>query len=219
MTGIDVKGRFPDATMNGEGIPPDFDRMPAGLRAACRDAIDRIVREKEKKQRILVAIDGPCASGKSTLAGILARVFGAGTVHTDDFVIPHWLKTPERLQVPGGNLDDQRLIGEVLEPWKREEYIIYQRYDCHDRRYVPADPIPRGDMLILEGSCALLPSLRVYADVRLFMTAPWEIRKERLIKRESPESFERFTDMWIPLENAYFEAYGLPDGECAVIMG
>ena len=51
MTGIDVKGRFPDATMNGEGIPPDFDGMPAGLRAACRDAIDRIVREKRKEAK------------------------------------------------------------------------------------------------------------------------------------------------------------------------
>ncbi len=212
MTEKGLKGSFPDAAMNGGG-------MPAGLRAAGRDAIDRIVREKEKKQRILVAIDGPCASGKSTLAGVLAGLFGAGTVHTDDFVIPHWLKTPERLQAPGGNLDDQRLIGEVLEPWKRGEDIIYQRYDCHGRRYVPADPLPRADMLILEGSFALLPSLRVYADVRLFLTAPWEKRKARLIKRESPESYKRFTDMWIPLENAYFEAYGLPDGDCIVIRG
>ena len=219
MTDKEMKGAFPGAVMTGEGQEID----PAGnvfpLRARCPDAFDRIIGEKERKKRILVAIDGPCASGKTTLALALAGAFGAGVVHTDDFVIPHWMKTPDRLQIPGGNLEDERLIGEVLEPWKKGESGIYRRYDCHDGRYVPAGQIPGGDVFILEGSYALLPSVRRYADVPLFVTAPLDVREERLKKRESQGSFKRFMDLWIPLENAYFDACGLPDGDCTVIMG
>ena len=201
----------------GERTKQGFPEMPSMLRTACGEALDRISREMEKKQRIVVAIDGPCASGKTTLAGFLADVFGAGVVHTDDFVIPHRLKTPERLSIPGGNMDDGRLIEEVLNPWKTGNDASYRRYDCHDRRYVSAEPLRAGDMLILEGSYALLPSIRRFADVSLFLTVPWEVREERLKRRESPGSFKLFMDLWIPLENAYFVFFGLPDGDCTVI--
>ena len=219
MTGKGLKENFPDIAMNRGGITEELKGMTDALRTSCGEAVDRINREREKKKRILVSVDGPCASGKTTLAGVLAGLFGAGVVHTDDFVLPHWRKTPERLRIPGGNLDDERLIGEVLEPWKKGEKIIYSRYDCHGGRFIPADPIFDAEVLFLEGSYALLPSVRRYTDVPLFVTAPWEVRRERLKKRESPESYKRFMDLWIPLENVYFEAYSLPDGTCTVICG
>ena len=71
--------------------------------------------------------------------------------------------------------------------------------------------------LILEGSYCNLPALRAYADLRLFVVTPEEIRNERLQKRESPESLLRFREKWIPLENAYFQAYGLPDEGCVPV--
>ncbi len=215
MTGKDLKDNSPDAAMFREGIQS----VLKGMTVSCGEAVDRIIWEKEKKKRILVSVDGPCASGKTTLTGVLAGLFSAEVAHTDDFVIPHWMKTPERLRIPGGNLDDERLVREVLEPWKKGENIIYSKYDCHGGRYVPADPISDAEVLFLEGSYALLPSVRRYADVPLFVTAPWGVRRERLKKRENPESFKRFMDLWIPLENVYFEAYSLPDGDCTVICG
>ena len=33
----------------------------------------------------------------------LAEALGAAVVHTDDFVVPHAMKTKERLAIPGGN--------------------------------------------------------------------------------------------------------------------
>ena len=50
-----------------------------------------------QKPRCLIAIDGRCASGKSTLAALLARILNAPVVHMDDFYTPHAQKTPERL--------------------------------------------------------------------------------------------------------------------------
>ena len=150
----------------------------------------------EPDPRYLITIDGPCASGKTTLADKLAGIFGAAVVHTDDYVIPHAQKTPERLAIPGGNCDVDRLTEEVVAPWKRGDAV-----------------------LIRKGSYCNLPAIRQYADLRLFMNTPWEIRKERLEKRESAPYLQMFFDRWIPLENHYFEAYGLPDRECIVLYG
>jgi uridine kinase len=84
---------------------------------------------------------------------------------------------------------------------------------------LPAEKLPDCRLLILEGSYCNLPAIRQYADLRLFMNTPWEIRKERLEKRESAPYLQMFFDRWIPLENHYFEAYGLPDRECIVLYG
>ena len=53
---------------------------------------------------LLITIDGPCASGKTTLAGKLSAALSCDVLHTDDFVVPHARKTAERLSVPGGTV-------------------------------------------------------------------------------------------------------------------
>ena len=171
----------------------------------------------ENRKRLMVTIDGPCASGKTTLAETLASVYGAAVVHTDDFVIPHAQKTAERLAVPGGNCDSDRLLEEVVVPWKHGDPVIYRRYDCRNDRLRPEESLPECRILILEGSYCNLPAIREHADLRLFVTASWDTRKERLVRRESALSLQMFYDRWIPLEDQYFQAFGLPDGECIVL--
>ena len=89
-----------------------------------RDAV-RKIREMD---RPLITIDGPCASGKTTLASRLAEMLDAAVIHTDEFVIPHALKTEERLAVPGGNCDSGRLVREVCAPWRAGLPILFSRY-------------------------------------------------------------------------------------------
>ena len=185
----------------------------------CMDTIRRIAEGQQHTKRLLVTIDGPCATGKTTLAGKLAGIFGAAVVHTDDYVIPHAQKTPERLAVPGGNCDAERLAGEVAAPWKRGEPVLYRRYDCRYDCLLPEEKLPDCGMLILEGSYCNLPAIREHADIRVFVNAPWETRKERLKRRESPQSLQMFYNRWIPLEDRYFEAYGLPDEGCIIPGG
>lgn len=168
----------------------------------------------------LVTIDGPCASGKTTLAGELAETLGASVIHTDDFVIPHTRKTPEQLSLPGGNCDEERLLAEVLRPWKAGGPVRYRRYDFRNDRLREEEGIsPDRRILILEGSYSNMPGIRKLADVRIFTDIPPEVREQRLQKRESAESLKRFHALWIPLENAYFEAFGLPDPECILWRG
>ena len=181
-------------------------------------ALCELIRERIRGlDRPLVTIDGPCASGKTTLAGELAETLGASVIHTDDFVIPHEEKTPERLAVPGGNCDAARLVREIAAPWKRGGPVVYRRYDFRAGRLLPPETLPDARILILEGSYCNLPEIRRYADVRLFLRASWETRETRLRGRESAASMQRFLDLWIPLEDRYFAAYGLPDPGCLVL--
>lgn len=190
-------------------IPADW--MP------CMEAICRIFREKTG--RCLATIDGPCASGKTTLAAKLAELFDAAVLHTDDFVVPHRYKTPDRLAIPGGNCDWERLTEETLIPWKNGGPLRSRRYAFREDRMLDWETAENDDMLILEGSYCNLPAIRALADLRIYMDTPWEERKKRLEKRESPQSLMGFYTRWIPLENAYFTAYSLPDAGCIVIRG
>ena len=134
-------------------------------------------------------------------------------------MIPHAQKTPERLAVPGGNCDAERLVQEVAAPWKRGEPVRFRKYDCHLDQLLPEEKLPECGMLILEGSYSNLPDIRACADLCLYVNTPEEVRLARLRERESPESLLRFQKRWIPLENAYFEKYGIPDQQCVVVDG
>lgn len=183
----------------------------------------KLLREIMRKIRMtdlpLVTIDGPCASGKTTLAAQLEEMLPAAVVHTDDYVVPHALKTAERLAVPGGNCDAERLLREVVIPWKQRFPVRVRRYDCKADLLLPEEILPDRDVLILEGSYCNLPQIRQEADFRIFVEIPRQVQEERLRERETPESLKRFYDRWIPLEEAYFAAFGLPDAGCFAVSG
>lgn len=183
----------------------------------CLKALRRIAEKGADRPRLLITLDGPCASGKTTMARKLAQVLQGEVAHTDDYVIPHTRKTPERLAVPGGNCDAERLIREIVIPFKNGRPVSCRKYDCANDILLPEEQLPDSPVLILEGSYCNLPDIRKYADVRLFLDAPWNIREARLLARESAASMRQFLDRWIPLENAYFKAYHLPDEEVELI--
>ena len=185
----------------------------------CMQAVRHIAEKDAGLKRLLITLDGPCASGKTTLARQLARVFQGEVVHTDDYVIPHAQKTPERLAVPGGNCDAERQAQQVVIPFKEGLPVRYRRYDCMSDALLPEEQLPDSRVLILEGSYCNLPILREHADVCLFLDTPWDVRNARLLARESARSLQQFYDRWIPLENAYFDAYRLPDENHVVIHG
>ena len=56
---------------------------PVGMEAAVR-RIEMLLAEQE---HVFIAIDGPCASGKTTLARNLNERFGGNVLHMDDFFL------------------------------------------------------------------------------------------------------------------------------------
>ena len=169
------------------------------------------------RDHLLVGIDGCCGSGKTTLARTLAGLLSAPVVHMDDFYTPHARKTPERLSRPGGNADTERFLEEVLTPYIKTHHTVYRPYDCF--RDCLSDPVelPDSHLVIIEGSYCLHPSLGQPYDLRFFLRIPPEAQQERILRRNGAEKLKVFLNRWIPLEEAYFSAFSLPDKDCITI--
>ena len=80
---------------------------------------------------VRLAIEGGSASGKTTLGKILAERYDCTVFHMDDFFLRPEQRTSERLHQPGGNVDYERFLTEVLRPLHDGQAVTYRPYDCH----------------------------------------------------------------------------------------
>ena len=174
--------------------------------------LSRIKELTENKRRVTVAIDGRCASGKSTLADALSERLGCAVFHTDDFFLRPEQRTPERLATPGGNVDRERLLDEVVLPLERgEETVAHRSYDCKTGTMTPPVETKVGPVAIVEGSYSCHPDLWDHYDLRVFLTVPTEEQMRRITAREGEAAAETFRTKWIPLEEEYFKAYRISE--------
>ena len=167
--------------------------------------------------RVLAALDGRCASGKSTLGALLAEVYGAALFHMDDFFLRPEQRTPERLAEPGGNVDRERFAAEVLAPLKAGIPFTYRPYDCTAKALAAPVAAKPAAVTVVEGSYALHPELRDAYDVRIFLTVGPETQMRRIRARSGEALAARFVAEWIPMEERYFSALRVPECCHAVI--
>ena len=175
--------------------------------------MERISALLENQERVLVVIDGPCASGKTTLAGAISDFFDCNVIHMDDFFLRPEQRTPERLSEPGGNFDRERFREEVMNPLIRFEEFSYRPYLCSKGKL--GDPIfvPRKKLYVIEGSYSHHPFIgNLSFGLKVFLTVSPEEQKRRLAARD-PDKLERFLSEWIPMEEAYFQKFRIK--ECA----
>lgn len=166
-------------------------------------SIDLLLKEQSF---VRVAIDGPCASGKSTLGQMLSQLYQCPLISMDDFFLRPEQRSKARLSEPGGNVDYQRFDQEVLVPLCQHTEFSYRPWSCHLQAFSTPRKIPVSPLTIVEGSYSLRPDLRDRYHLRIWVEATPEIRQERLLKRDGPEMLERFRSVWIPLENHYFSS-------------
>ncbi|MBE5768141.1 MAG: hypothetical protein E7333_00925 [Clostridiales bacterium] len=167
--------------------------------------------------RILMCIDGPCGSGKSTLAGVLQRIFDAAVIPMDDFFTPHAQKTPERLAIPAGNADIERIVAECVTPWQKHQPIQYAPYLCMKDAFGPPIMVEDKPVTIIEGSYSLHSEIAKSAAVKVFLSIDRQEQLQRLARRDGTEMLKMFETRWIPLEEAYHQAFQLPDEHCIVV--
>ena len=176
--------------------------------------LDRLVARKGGG---IVAIEGGSASGKTTLAAQLAELYDCRVFHMDDFFLQPHQRTEERYGEPGGNVDRERFLEEVLLPASRGETVSLRRYDCRTQTILPAvDQGPKA-LTIVEGAYSLHPQLAPYYDLSVFLAVDPKIQRSRIEVRNRPEDRVRFFDTWIPLEQRYFQAMG-PQGRCDLTL-
>ena len=166
--------------------------------------IAEIRREKPAHLPVLVAIDGPCAGGKTTLAAQLGEALGAQVLHMDDFFLQPHQRTPERYAAPGENVDHERFYDEVLLPLSRGETPVYRPFDCGRLAIGEAVPVRVTPVVIIEGSYSLHPQLEGLYDLRVLLRVHPDTQRRRILQRNGEEGLRMFLSRWIPLENSYF---------------
>lgn len=164
---------------------------------------------RERKQTLVLAIDGRCGSGKSTLAQELAQVYACQVIAMDDFFLPIPLRTKARMEEPGGNVHYERFDQQVIAGLRQGEGFSYGVFECgnvmqitHENRIEP------GGLLVVEGSYSLHPKFGQYADISVFMDIDPRLQTRRILARNGEEMLQRFVDTWIPMEEDYFQRTG-----------
>lgn len=170
-------------------------------------AIDKML-ENSGKQTLLVAIDGKCASGKTTLGNYLENLYDCNVFRMDDFFLRPRQRTPERMQEVGGNVDYERFKAEVLDKITADQPVDYQKFDCQKMQLEDqTEQIAPKRLNIIEGSYSLHPYFGNVYDLKFFLEIDEQQQLANIRKRNGEEKLERFRNEWIPKENAYFDEF------------
>ena len=157
-----------------------------------------------RDKKVIFAVEGGSASGKTTLGILLEKLYDCTVFHMDDFFLRPEQRTAERYAEIGGNIDRERFLAEVLEPLANGEDIDYRKFDCSTMSLGEKEHITPKNMVIVEGAYSMHPKFEKYYDFSVYLNIGTELQKERILKRNSPEFAERFFSDWIPMEQKYF---------------
>ena len=158
-----------------------------------------------QKDAVIVAIDGKCTSGKTTLASKLAELYDCNVFHMDDFFLRPEQRTPQRFSEVGGNVDYERFLEEVLLPLKSSKTFSYRPFDCSTCTLSSPVYVTPKRLNIIEGTYSHHPYFGNPYDLKILLTIDEETQRRRILDR--PEFLhKRFFEEWIPMENRYFAA-------------
>lgn len=175
-----------------------------------RGIAESVLREiwlRREKRHLLIAIDGRCAAGKTTLAARLQEACGCNVIPMDHFFLRPEQRTAQRMSEPGGNVDYERFLKEVLIPLKKGEMFSYRPYDCHRQGLIEAVRVAPNSVNIIEGSYSCHPVLYQNYDLTIFLTVDEAEQLRRIRCRNGEAGAAQFQEKWIPLEERYFSAY------------
>lgn len=168
------------------------------------DLLADIGERLKNGKRLVVVVDGRCASGKTTVAERISSIFPASVIHMDDFFLPGEYRTPERMAETGGNLHRERFLEEVI-PNLRGGSFTHRVFQCSTFTYAEAPHVVEDNaLLICEGSYALHPDFGMYYDIAVFSDIEPEEQLRRIRVRNGEFLLKRFQNEWIPMEEKYF---------------
>lgn len=170
---------------------------------------EEIDRRLQTGSQILIAIDGNCTAGKSTLASALAKEYDCNVFHMDDFFLQQKQRTPERYAEPGGNVDYERFRDEVLIPLRQARSFSYRPFSCSTFTFSEPIAVSPKQLNIVEGTYSQHPHFGAVYDLKIFLTVSSALQRQRILERP-PFLHQRFFESWIPMEQRYFDFYQIP---------
>lgn len=173
-------------------------------------------RKENRKDRYVVAIDGNCGSGKTTGVKMIANALQCEIIQMDDFYLTPAMRTKERRDEPGGNVDYVRFAKEILPNIKERKPFTYGKYQVETDSIIAKIEIKNPEIVIIEGAYSMRPEFREFYDLKVFSNASRELQIKRLTEREG-EYVKEYIDLWIPLENKYIKYFNLKE-ICDIII-
>ena len=170
-----------------------------------RKRIDELLTQKDM---VIVAIDGKCTSGKTTLAGRLAEIYDCNVFHMDDFFLRPEQRTAERFAEVGGNVDYERFMEEVLTPLKTGNTFSYRPFDCSTFILAAPVTVTPKKLNIVEGTYSHHPYFGDSYDLKIVLTVDENTQRERILQRPA-FLHKRFFEEWIPMEQNYFVGFDI----------
>lgn len=164
----------------------------------------------ERNDRLIIAIEGSCTAGKTTLAAQLQESYDCNVFHMDEFFLRPEQRTAARYAEIGGNVDYERFREEVLQPLKAGLEFTYRPFDCKTFTLSPAVGLPVKRLNIIEGSYSMHPYFGDPYDLRILLTVTADTQRERILQRPA-FLHEPFFTRWIPMENKYLEIFRIAE--------
>ncbi len=177
------------------------------------DTINELISQEDQ---IIIAIEGGCTSGKTTLASKLSEIYDANVIHMDDFFLPFEMRTEERMKEIGGNIDYDRFNAEVAEKIIKNETFSYSVFDCSSGKINKTVTIEPKRLNIVEGVYSMHPLFDKIYTLKVFLMINKDEQITRL-KARNPEKFQRFINEWIPKENEYFSHFRIKE-KCDLVL-
>ena len=153
----------------------------------------------EHKETVVVAIDGKCTSGKTTLAAQLSQIYDCNVFHMDDFFLRPEQRTAERFTEIGGNVDYERFNEEVLLPLKSGKPFSYRPFDCSTFQLTDPVTVRPKKLNIIEGTYSLHPYFGDIYDLKILLTISPELQRYRVLQRPA-FLHKRFFEESVPAE-------------------
>lgn len=166
--------------------------------------IDNLLRHKEC---VIIAIDGKCCSGKSSLADLLKEKYDAVLIRTDDFYLPQEARTESRMKEIAGHMDYERFNDDVVSNLGKE--FTYYKYNREIDKFDKIELIKNNKLIIVEGTYSLLPYFDKYYDLSIFLDIEYDNQINRIIARNGESKLKDYVNKWIVYENRYFNFYNI----------
>ena len=167
--------------------------------------IDNLLKNKEC---VIIAIDGKCCGGKSSLADMLREKYDALLIRTDDFYLPFEVRTEQRMKEIAGHMDYERFHNEVVCNLGKKEFT-YCKYNCQNNKFDKIELVKTNRVIIVEGTYSLLPYFDKYYDVSIFLDIDYDMQIQRIIQRNGEAKLKDYVNKWIVYENRYFNFYNI----------
>ena len=162
--------------------------------------LDKLIFQIKQNDFRVIAIDGFCGSGKTSVAKYLQQKLGCRVISTDDF-FPCDESSRAKAIEHKVNLDFERMMREVPTV---DGNISYRKFVCKTKEFLPIN-LPTTTLTVIEGSYSHFPLLP-YRATKVYLDCPEAVRIGRL---KSRPNYIDFVTKWQPKEQTYQEFYDI----------